>query len=208
MQRVAVVGSGGSGKSTLADSLGELTGLPVTHLDRLYWQPGWVATDDDRWRQLQAGLVAGERWIVDGNYGSTLDVRLARAEVVIVLGTSRWRCLQRVAGRWWRHRGRDVQAAGCTDRLTIEFVRYIWRWPAQSRPRLDAAIARHREHLQVVELTASRQVQAYLASLADGSSGTVRNRSARPSTRIPRHDPEVVAAQAPLGGTRSRLDRR
>jgi adenylate kinase family enzyme len=69
VQRVAVVGSGGSGKSTLADRLGELTGLPVTHLDRLYWQPGWVATDDDRWRQLQAGLVAGERWIVDGNYG-------------------------------------------------------------------------------------------------------------------------------------------
>ena len=159
--RVAVVGSRGAGKTTFAVELGRRTGLPVIHLDRHYWQPGWTATPAEAWRRLQAELLAGDAWIVDGNYGATLDLRFARADTVVVLAPSRLRCVTRAARRSLRHRGRDVQAPGCPERLNVEFLRWVWRFPRDSRPRLDAALARH-GHLRVVELRSSRDIAAFL----------------------------------------------
>jgi adenylate kinase family enzyme len=71
----------------------------VVHLDRSCWRPGWVATPAEEWEAARTDLAAGERWIIDGNYGGTLNVRFARADTVIVLALPRWRCLVRVLGR-------------------------------------------------------------------------------------------------------------
>ena len=92
MERVAIVGPGGAGKSTFARSLGELTGLPVLHLDRFFWKPGWVETPRDEWRQRQSELAAADRWIADGNYGGTFDERFARADTVIIVARPRLAC--------------------------------------------------------------------------------------------------------------------
>lgn len=162
MQRIAVVGSGGAGKSTFARELGRRLGLPVVHLDRHYWGPSWTATPDDEWRVRHDELLAGERWIVDGNYGGTFDARLARADTVIVLATPRLRCLARALRRSLRHLGADVQAVGCPERVDFEFLRWIWRYPSDSQPRLDAALERHRDHLRVVELRSRRDAAAFL----------------------------------------------
>jgi adenylate kinase family enzyme len=166
MRRVAVVGSGGAGKTTFSRELGRRLGLPVVHLDEHYWQPGWTAIADTAWPALQAQLVAGERWIVDGNYGSTLDIRLARADTVIVLAPPRLVCLAGALRRSLGRRGEAVQAPGCPERVSVEFLRWIWRFPADSRPRVDAAVERHREHLQVVELRSRAAAAAFLDDLA------------------------------------------
>lgn len=161
VDRVAVVGSGGAGKSTFAAALGSRTGIPVHHLDRSFWHPGWVETPRDEWRALQEELLAGDRWIADGNYGGTFDVRFARADTVIVLALSRWRCVPRVLRRSIRNRGRSIQAEGCPERVDLAFVRWVWRYGTDSRPRLDAALARH-PHLAVVELRTPREVADFL----------------------------------------------
>jgi adenylate kinase family enzyme len=166
MRRIAVVGPGGAGKSTFASELGRRTGLPVVHLDRHYWKPGWTATPREDWAALQAQLLAGDAWIADGNYGATFDVRFARADTVIVLAPPRLTCVAAVLRRWVRHRGRDVQAAGCPERVTLEFLRWIWRYPAESRPRLDGALDRHSAHLQIVELRSRRAAAAFLDGIA------------------------------------------
>ena len=71
MQRVLVIGSPGAGKSTLSHQLAERTGLPLHHLDQLFWLSGWVERDRDEGRAELAEVLAGERWINDGNYGSS-----------------------------------------------------------------------------------------------------------------------------------------
>jgi adenylate kinase family enzyme len=162
MERVAVVGSGGAGKSTFARELGARTGLPVVHLDRHFWKPGWVETPTDEWRAVQAELVAADRWILDGNYGGTLDLRLARADTVIALALSRYRCVTRAFRRSVANRGRPVNADGCPERIDRDFLRWVWRYPKDSRPRLDAALARHRDHLDVIELTTPAEVRSFL----------------------------------------------
>jgi hypothetical protein len=103
MQRIAVVGSGGAGKSTFAAELGTCIGIPVIHLDRHYWKPGWVETPKEEWQELQRVLLAGENWIVDGNYGGTFDVRFSRADTLIVLSLPPWRCVLRALRRTLRH---------------------------------------------------------------------------------------------------------
>lgn len=171
VQRVAVVGSGGAGKTTFARELGARTGLPVVHLDHHYWKPGWVETPREEWAAFQDELFSQDRWIADGNYGATFDVRFARADTVIVFALPRLTC---VAGALWRslaHRGTAVQAVGCPERVDVRFLRWIWRYDEDSRPRLDAALARHRRHLDVVELRSRRAGRACLDGLAPGRAG-------------------------------------
>lgn len=166
VERVAVVGPGGAGKSTFAAALGSRTDLPVIHLDQHFWKPGWVETPKDEWRRTQEVLTGGDRWIVDGNYGGTFDVRFERADTVIVLAPPRWVCVHGALTRSMRNRGRAVQAAGCRERIDVAFLRWIWRYERDSRPRLDAALARHAPRLRVIELTSRRQAMDFIEQVA------------------------------------------
>ena len=75
LRRILVLGGCGSGKSTFARRLGDLTGLPVVHLDREYFSPGWVEPERESWVRRLSEIAARERWIIDGNH-----VRKAFAE--------------------------------------------------------------------------------------------------------------------------------
>jgi adenylate kinase family enzyme len=161
VKRVAVVGCGGAGKSTFARRLNEVTGLPLYHLDQLHWRPGWIAPPEDEWRRTQVDLAALDEWIIDGNYGKEFEIRFARADTVIVLALPRRVCMARVVWRMatnWHH---DVQAKGCPEHFDPEFLRWLWRFPYDARPRLDDALARHEGQFELVELKTTRQVRKY-----------------------------------------------
>ena len=109
-KRIAIIGSSGSGKSTLARTLGVRLGLPVVHLDAHFWRAGWVETDKAQWQETVQALAHGERWIIDGNYSSTMDIRLPLAETIIFLdfragsaccASRRWLTYQGRNGRIW-----------------------------------------------------------------------------------------------------------
>ena len=144
-QRILIVGCGGSGKSTLARALGERTNLPVVHLDRHYWRPGWRSPDKDDWRRRSADLAAAPRWIIDGHYGSTLDARFERSDALVFLDVPTWLCLARVVRRRYRSGARRDMATGCPERLTREFLRYVAGFRRARRPRLLALLERARE---------------------------------------------------------------
>jgi adenylate kinase family enzyme len=80
-----ITGLAGSGKSTLAAALAAKTGLPSIHLDLYFWKPGSVAPSQTEWRDKQRVALAGDAWIADGNYHETLDLRLERADALVVL---------------------------------------------------------------------------------------------------------------------------
>ena len=165
MQRVAVIGSGGAGKSTLARQMGERLGLEVIHLDQLFWNPGWEPMPADRWRAIQTRLVEAEHWVMDGNYGATLPIRVAAADTVVFVDLPRRITLTRAVRRWWRDRGREVQAFGCPERIDWEFFVWMWRFPRVSRPRLLATLAQHGERATVVMLRSPADVERFLAEL-------------------------------------------
>jgi adenylate kinase family enzyme len=99
MQRVLIIGSPGAGKSTFARRLAASTALPVVHLDQHYWLAGWTEPDADTWHETIKQLLAQPRWIMDGDYGGTLDMRLRDADTVFFLDLPRWLCIMRVLKR-------------------------------------------------------------------------------------------------------------
>ena len=162
--RIVVLGSGGAGKSSLARQLGGILELPVIHLDRLFWHAGWVPTPREEWIRVQRELVAGERWILDGNYGGTLPERLAAADAVLFLDLPRWTCLARTIGRTLRAGGlpRPDMAEGCPERMGLPYLRFlwwIWKYPSRSRPRLLARLSDLPEGARVLRLRSAREVE-------------------------------------------------
>lgn len=165
MQRVLVIGSPGAGKSTLAHAVAERTDLPLFHLDQMFWLPGWVERDRDAGRAELAGVLAGERWIIDGNYGSTMPQRVARADTVIWLDYPTSLCLARVFKRWWQYRGRarPDMTEGCPENLNLEFLLYVMNFRRAWRQRNGAALAGFAG--KVHRFTAPAAADAWLATL-------------------------------------------
>ena len=163
-----VIGSGGAGKSTLAARIGERTGLPVVHLDARYWRPGWVPTPDEEWDRVLAELAARDAWVMDGNYSRTLEPRLRACDAAVLLDLPRRVCLWRLVRRRVRfhRRPRPDMAAGCRERLTWEFVWWVWTYRRRRRPRVLALLgAAAREGKHVVVLRSAAEVERFLASL-------------------------------------------
>lgn len=168
MQRVAILGSGGSGKSTLAAALAERTGLPVVHLDVLYWKPGWKAPPTEEFAAALDAAVAEEQWILDGNFlrDDGPDPRFARADTVIFLDLPRTTCLRRIGARLardWRGPRRDLPE-GCPEGIDVAFWLWVWRYPKRSRPRV-LALLDGVEGVDVHRLRSDEDVRRYLAGV-------------------------------------------
>lgn len=98
-RRILVYGVTGAGKSTAAQKIARRTGLPLTLVDELTWQPGWVLVPEDVQREQFAAIAAQESWVLDTAYSSWLDVVLPRADLVVGLDYPRWFSLQRLLRR-------------------------------------------------------------------------------------------------------------
>jgi adenylate kinase family enzyme len=168
MRRVLVIGISGAGKSTFARALADKTGLPLIHLDAAFWRPGWTVTPRPEWRARVAELVADERWIIEGNYAGSLDLRLPRADTVLWFDYPALKCLGRVLWRVATTYGkvRADMAPGCPERLDWEFLRYVWRFNRLERPKMLAALAQFGEHLDPVVFRRDGEVTRFLAGLS------------------------------------------
>ncbi|MGH3778297.1 MAG: DNA topology modulation protein FlaR [Pseudonocardiaceae bacterium] len=165
MDRIAIIGCGGSGKTHLANQLAALLNLPVTHLDGVYYDADWNPVPQEQFAALQRDLVAGPRWLIEGNYAATLPIRLAAADTVIFLDLPAIICLVGVAQRRWLYRGGQHARDGVYDRITWSFVRYIWGYRKTMLPRVRQLLAEHEVDARLVTLTSRRQATRFVARL-------------------------------------------
>lgn len=167
MQRIAIIGPSGAGKSTLSRRLGTLLDLPVIHLDALNWKPGWVSEPDTQWRQKVRDAASGPKWIIDGNYGGTLDLRLQAADTVIFLDFPRWVCVCRVLWRIVSYHGRTRpdMGEGCPERFDMEFLEWVWNFNATSRPMILRRLEGHGAGKRIITLRCPRDVEAFVREL-------------------------------------------
>ncbi|MCC6491353.1 MAG: hypothetical protein IT364_27935 [Candidatus Hydrogenedentes bacterium] len=164
MQRVLIVGICGAGKSTLARELASRLGLPLIHLDKEYWQPGWKVPDEAWWHARVQELAAGDRWIMDGSYSSTLHLRLPRADTIIHLDFPRriamYRILKRIILGYGRTRP-DL-ADNCPEHFDCEFLKFTWNFRRDIRPKLEALLSIQNPDLIRHCLCTPREVQQFL----------------------------------------------
>jgi adenylate kinase family enzyme len=153
MERVVILGRGASGKSTLALRLREITGLRVIELDKVFWQPGPVATPRNQWAEIQRMLISEQGWIMDGDLGpyDAVEVRLRAADTIIFLDFSLVRCAWRAVRR---------------SRERADFWLWLLRYRRQSRPILMDAIANHAANATLHVLRNPAALRRFVANLA------------------------------------------
>ncbi|MEM7332227.1 MAG: topology modulation protein [Chloroflexota bacterium] len=168
MKRIVILGSSGSGKSTLARKLGNSLNLPVVHLDRHYWNPGWEPTPEKQWQEQVKDFVSEPAWIIDGNYRSTLDIRLEACDAVIFLDMPPILCVQRAIKRrfqYMNHPRPDI-ARGCKELvLDPQFPQFLARildYPKRARPEVLQKINYIKDHKRVIILNSPQTADEFL----------------------------------------------
>ncbi len=167
MQKISIIGSGGSGKSTLARQLGDILKIPVYHLDALYWKSNWTPTPLEEWETIQEALVQEESWIMDGNYSNTMRIRFQAADTIIFMDYPTWLCLWRVLKRRWTYRGktRPDMGEGCTEKIDLEFLSWIWNYRKTRRPGILKKLEGLKSQKNVLIFTSQKQVSTFLKQL-------------------------------------------
>jgi len=153
MQRVVILGRAASGKSTLARALGAITKLPVMELDKLFWRPGLLPTPREAWCAVQERLAGQEQWIMDGDLGAydAVQVRLRRADTVILLDFSLFRCAWQAITR---------------SRERADFWLWLLAYRRKYLPLLLQAIAQHASTADVLILRDPRAAERFLNVLS------------------------------------------
>ncbi|WP_244625083.1 AAA family ATPase [Rhizobium daejeonense] len=169
-RRLLVLGCSGSGKSTLSRKLGELLDLPHISMDReVFWLPGWQQRPREEAVKRIVEIAATSRWIMDGTSPGTLPIRLPRADIVIWMRPPRLVSLYGVLSRGIRYRGRSrpEMADGCPERVTLEFLRYVWNFERHSAPQVDAQLAAFSGEVSVLTLRSHAASERLLVSMGE-----------------------------------------
>ena len=155
--RIAILGRSGSGKTSYAIKLGQRLDIPVHHLDKHFYVHSWIERDKHEFLKIQQQLVAQEKWIIDGNNLTTIEVRLARADALIIFDMPKLLCLWRVIKRaFQKNRNIDDRAPNSPEQVTWNLIKYSWNYEKRLKKLAD-----------VLESAAKKIPVIYVRSKAD-----------------------------------------
>ena len=159
--RIIVLGCPGSGKSTFARALAARTGLPLIHLDSVWWRADGSHISRDEFDRALAELLAGEKWIIDGDYSRTYEVRLRAADTVIFLDYPEDVCMAGIVGRVGEER---PDMPWTESALDPELVAMAKNYARDNRPVLLDLLRRYADR-QVLVFTDRTRADRWLSEL-------------------------------------------
>ena len=158
MKKVIVIGCPGSGKSTFSRALQEKTGLPLHHLDMMYWNADKTTVPKDIFRAQLADLLTTDAWIIDGNYGSTMELRMSACDTVIFLDYPLDVCLDGIKERRGKPRS-DMPWIETEE--DAEFVEFIKSYNEQQKPKVLELLKKYSDKTIVI-FKSREQADAFL----------------------------------------------
>ena len=162
MQKVLIIGCPGSGKSTFSRALSQQTGLPVCHLDLLYWNADKTTVPKELFLSRLSAVLDSEQWIMDGNFSSTLPLRLEHCDTVFFLDYPSELCLESVRARRGKPR---PDMPWVEEEEDAEFMQFISNFAVDRRPNILALLQKYPQ--KTIHVFQNRaQADAYLASVA------------------------------------------
>ena len=166
-ERILVIGCCGAGKSTFSKELEKIINLPVIHLDKYYHKPNWEEPAKEEWNKTLYRLVNKKRWIMDGNYSDSFDIRIPRAATIIYLDYSSLRCFIRVIKRIIKDYGkkRNDMAEGCKENLDVSFLKFVLTFNYKNRSKIYKRLEKVKNTKKVIVLKNDRQTSSFLCQL-------------------------------------------
>ena len=163
MRRAIIIGCPGSGKSSFARSLHEATGLPLVHLDCLYWREDRTTVPEEEFDRLLDEVMQGETWLIDGNYQRTMERRLRVADTVFFLDLPTEVCLEGIRARQGQSRS---DMPGVETETDEELLSFVQAFAEKSRPAILALLAAVPKKRKVIFHTRA-EAEEFLAALEE-----------------------------------------
>ena len=133
MKKIIVIGCPGSGKSTVSRVLHNKTGIPLYHLDMMYWNADKTTVEKIVFLERLSTVLEKDEWIIDGNYGSTMELRMAACDTVIFLDYPLDVCLDGIRARRGKPRS-DMPWIETEE--DAEFIEFIKKYNEQQKPKV------------------------------------------------------------------------
>lgn len=164
-KRFAIIGLPGSGKSTFVAKLGRLLDVPVHHLDRHQFIPGGKKRDSQEFLSIQKAMLAEESWIIEGCSISTLEMRFARADLMIYFHLPRLLCMWRVLKRlFFYDKNLCDTPEGCSKIFNWEILQYIWNFDKEKREGIEM-LRKNYPNAAFLVFKSSKDAAAYVNNL-------------------------------------------
>ena len=161
MKRIIVIGCPGSGKSTVSRALHTKTGIPLYHLDMMYWNEDKTTVERSVFLARLSSVLEKEQWIIDGNYSSTMELRMAACDTVIFLDYPLEVCLEGIKDRRGKARSDMPWIETEEDE---EFIDFIKRYNEQQKPKVLALLGKYGDK-NIIILQSREQADAVLSRL-------------------------------------------
>ena len=161
MKRIIVIGCPGSGKSTFSKALHQRTGIPLFHLDMLYWNKDKTTVDKSVFLERLSEVLQHSQWIIDGNYSSTMELRLQACDTVIFLDYPLEICLEGVRERQGKPR---TDMPWIETEEDAEFIAFIKSFNKQSKPQIIELLRKY-PHKKIHIFTNRKETDAFLDQL-------------------------------------------
>ncbi len=161
--KILVIGSPGSGKSTFARKLRDITGLPLHYLDMIFHRPDRTTVDRDEFDKALNEILAGDEWIIDGNYLRTLPLRLSAAEKVFFFDLPVEECLKGAASRIGTKR---EDLPWTETEFDEDFRRYIIDFPKDQLPKIERLLEDCKDAKDIVVFRSREEADQYLETLS------------------------------------------
>lgn len=173
LDRIVILGPTGAGKTTLTNSIASALKLPAIHLDREFWLPGYTKPAKLDWEEKVRHLSQHERWIMDGNYLDTIDCRILRADLIVMLALPQSICVQRYVSRSIKNYGTCRPDLGLVERINAKSIVNACSYMRRHGERFRAAL-RSAERLSVrtITLSSPKQVARFIQRVAVKSDRT------------------------------------
>ncbi len=161
MQKVLVIGCPGAGKSTFSRALRDKTGLPLFHLDMLFWNADKTNISREEFDQKLSDILKQDQWIIDGNYGRTLETRLKECDTVFLLDFSVSVCLAGAESRI----GKPREDMPWTEQeFDAEFKEWITDFPKKELPHVYALLGKYKNK-NIIIFKSHNEIVRFLESI-------------------------------------------
>ena len=158
MKKVIVIGCPGSGKSTVSRTLHNKTGIPLYHLDMMYWNADKTTVEKSEFLERLSDVFEKDEWIIDGNYSSTMELRMAACDTVIFLDYPLDVCLDGIRERRGKPRS-DMPWIETEE--DSEFIEFIKNYNEQQKPKVLELLKKYSDK-NIIILESREQADAFL----------------------------------------------